>query len=145
MLPPYPRVARHAATAVVATRCIPTTSSYMHQSTCPLAPITQVSTRAHASPTRSLYSVYSGFVHPSLSRPSTPVAFTHATHTVSHLLPIYESIKLWMQLKNYEGRTAAGYLRMHNTSRYAHTHACEHTAMQQRCGWSVLPHCGRRQ
>ena len=108
VLPPYPRVARHAATAVVVTRCILTASSYMHQPTCPLAPITQVSTRAHAS----------------------------------HSLPSFTHLRIdliWMQLKNYEGRTAADYLRVHNTWRYVNTHACERTAIHSRCGgWCCL-------
>ena len=50
----------------------------------------------------------------------------------SHSLSSFIHIRIdltWVQLKNYEGRTAADYLRVHNTSRCVHTHACEYTAL----------------
>ena len=145
VLPPYPRVARHAATAVVAARLHShhlvihasiylSSRSYhssLHSCTCITHSVALLRlVRSHSS--ISLTPIYPGCIHP----------------CDSHSLPSFTHLRIdliWMQLKNYEGRTAADYLRVHNTWRYVHTHACERTAIHSRCGWLELPHGGRRQ
>ena len=61
-------------------------------------------------------------MHKPLSRSTPPIDI------LISFIPIRRAL-LRLQLKNYEGRTTADYLRVHDTWRYVHTHACDHTAM----------------